>query len=200
MKAPLIQIKNLHISVSTFLPEQLAASASFLEPGAVMPAAPATPACGALTPPAIGEYWVGQGGIYAGRREYPEGPCYVIFAATDVGKHAYGESGTSVGATSNIDGLENTAILVNRDGSHPAADAAYAYTCDGHQDFSLPSIGELNHAWLYIPESFAKEAYWSSSQRSANLAFTMLFADGLQYYGVKGNELRVRPVRRLPIQ
>lgn len=199
MKAPLIQIKNLHVSISTFLPEHLAASASYLEPSTFAPAVPASPASDALTPPAIGEYWVGQGGIYAGRREYPEGLCHVVFAATDVGKHTFGESGISVEATSKIDGRENTAILVNRDGSHPAADAAYAYTCDGHNDFSLPSIGELNHAWLYIPESFEKDWYIGSTQRSAYGAFTMHFDDGHQLDYVKYHELRVRPVRRLPI-
>lgn len=199
MKSPLIQIKNLHVSISTFLPEHLVASASYLEPDTFAPAAPATPAGDALTPPAIGDYWPGQGGIYAGVRQYPEGLCHVIFAATDVGKHTFGESGISVEATSKIDGRENTAILVNRDGSHPAADAAYAYTCDGHNDFSLPSIGELNHAWLYIPESFEKDWYIGSTQRSADGAFLMYFVDGLQGSHGKDVELRVRPVRRLPI-
>lgn len=199
MKSPLIQIKNLHVSISTFLPEHLVSSASYLEPSTFAPAVPASPASDALTPPAIGEYWVGQGGIYAGRREYPEGLCHVVFAATDVGKHTFGESGISVEATSIIDGRENTAILVNRDGSHPAADAAYAYTCDGHNDFSLPSIGELNHAWLYIPESFEKDWYISSTQRSAYYAFLMNFDGGGQYGSGKNYELRVRPVRRLPI-
>ncbi|USW94992.1 DUF1566 domain-containing protein [Pseudomonas proteolytica] len=197
MKAPLIQIKNLHISVSTFLPEQLAASASFLELGAFMPAAPATPACSALTPPAIGDYWPGQGGLYGGLRHYPEGLCHIIFAANDVGRHAYGEHGTSVEATSNIDGRENTAVLVNRDGSHPAADAAYAYTCDGHNDFYLPASGELHHGYLYLPESFEKALYISSTQRSAYYAYSMDFEDGRLNTSVKLNERLARPVRRI---
>ena len=196
MKAPLIQIKNLHVSISTFLPEHLVSSASYLEPSSFAPAVPASPASDALTPPALGEYWPGQGGIYGGIRLYPEGLCYVIFAATDVGKHAYGEYGTEVEATSRHDGRENTAILVNRDGSHPAADAAYAYTCDGHNDYYLPSIGELNHAWQYIPDSFEKNWYISSTQRSAYDAFYLDFDDGTQLYYVKSHELRVRPVRR----
>lgn len=196
MKSPLIQIKNLHVSISTFLPEHLVSSASYREPSTFAPAVPASPASDALTPPALGEYWPGQGGIYGGIRLYPEGLCYVIFAATDVGKHAYGEYGTEVEATSRHDGRENTAILVNRDGSHPAADAAYAFTCDGHNDFSLPSIGELNHAWQYIPDSFEKDWYISSTQRSAYSAFTMVFDGGYQYGLGKYVELRVRPVRR----
>lgn len=151
---------------------------------------------GGLVPPAIGEYWVGQGGIYGGRREYPEGLCYVIFAVTDVGRHSYGEYGTNVEATSGIDGRENTAILINREGSHPAADAASAYTRDGHNDFYLPSSGELHHGYLYLPESFEKDLYISSTQRSANFAYTMDFVDGWLNNNAKYYERLARPVRR----
>ena len=195
MKAPLIQIKNLHISISTFTKEAsaglLAGSEAFYEE------ALKTGVMSATEPPALGEYWPGQGGIYAGVRQYPEGLCHVIFAATDVGKHAYGEYGTEAEAVSRHDGRENTAILVSRDGSHPAADAAYAFTCDGHSDFYLPSIGELNHAWQYIPESFEGEWYISSTQRSADTAYGMDFVDGWLDNLVKGNERLARPVRRI---
>ncbi|NWC20390.1 DUF1566 domain-containing protein [Pseudomonas tolaasii] len=44
-------------------------------------------------------------------------------------------------------------------------------------------------------EAFRDTWYWSSSQRSADTAFYMGFDDGAQYYGDKGFELRVRPVR-----
>ncbi|EJM20206.1 hypothetical protein PMI21_01109 [Pseudomonas sp. GM18] len=44
-------------------------------------------------------------------------------------------------------------------------------------------------------EAFKPTWYWSSTQRSADLAFTMSFADGYQYGGDKYYELRVRPVR-----
>ncbi|WP_411835661.1 DUF1566 domain-containing protein [Pseudomonas chlororaphis subsp. aurantiaca] len=150
-----------------------------------------------LTPPAIGEVWPGQGGIYGGLRQYPEGMCHVIFATEDVGRHAYGDYGVSTEATSRTDGRANTSILIARTGKHPAAIAAAAYTADGHADFYLPAIGELHHGWQYAPESFIEEWYYlSSSQRSANLAFDMGFVDGYQDYYCKGLELRVRPVRR----
>ena len=195
MKAPLIQIKNLHISISTFTKEAsaglLAGSEAFYEE------ALKTGVMSATEPPALGEYWPGQGGIYAGVRQYPEGLCHVIFAATDVGKHAYGEYGTEVETVSRHDGRENTGILVSRDGSHPAADAAYAFTCDGHSDFYLPSIGELNHAWQYIPESFEGEWYISSTQRSAYGAYLMGFEDGWLYNDGKYGERLARPVRRI---
>ena len=150
-----------------------------------------------MATPAIGEYWPGQGGIYGGLRHYPEGLCHIIFASVDLGRHAYGEHGTNVEATSNIDGRENTAVLVNRDGSHPAADAAYAYTCDGHNDFYLPSSGELHHGYLYLPEAFEKGWYISSTQRSANYAYLMDFEVGWLTNDDKSLERLARPVRRI---
>lgn len=45
-------------------------------------------------------------------------------------------------------------------------------------------------------EAFKDTWYWSSSQRSADNAFGMLFADGGQVSVGKRGELRVRPVRR----
>ncbi|MCV4287912.1 DUF1566 domain-containing protein [Pseudomonas capsici] len=155
-----------------------------------------------LTPPAIGQIWPGQGGIYGGIRQYPEGMCHVIFAEKDVeGRHAFGDYGVKVDAESRTDGCANTKALLAREGKHPAAIAAAAYTADGHEDFSLPSIAELNHAWSYLPDSFDQSWYYiSSTQRSANLAFFMLFGAGYQGSLVKVTEFLVRPVRRLPIQ
>ncbi|AZD84983.1 hypothetical protein C4K14_2149 [Pseudomonas chlororaphis subsp. aureofaciens] len=150
-----------------------------------------------LTPPAIGEVWPGQGGIYGGLRQYPEGMCHVIFATEDVGRHAYGDYGISTEATSRTDGRANTAILIARTGKHPAAIAAAAHTADGHADFYLPAIGELHHGWQYAPESFSEEWYYlSSSQYSADSAYGMVFVDGWLYHYGKHNVRVVRPVRR----
>ena len=44
-------------------------------------------------------------------------------------------------------------------------------------------------------EAFQDRAYWSSSQRSADVAFYVDFVDGYQFSNAKFNELRVRPVR-----
>ncbi|KAF1004402.1 MAG: hypothetical protein GAK36_00071 [Pseudomonas sp.] len=122
----------------------------------------------------------------------------MIFATEDVGRHAYGDYGVSTDSTSRTDGRANTAILVARTGKHPAAIAAAAYTAQSHTDFYLPAIGELHHGWQYAPESFSEEWYYlSSSQSSADSAYTMVFAGGwLHSYG-KHHERLVRPVRRL---
>ena len=50
------------------------------------------------------------------------------------------------------------------------------------------------------PEAFQPRAYWSSTQRSANSAFSLTFDDGNQVNDVKSYELRVRPVRRVLIE
>lgn len=194
-QAPVYQAKNLTI-INLFAPEAPPAQVTQLAAGFAVPLSEVQPVPTGLTPPAIGEYWPGQGGIYAGIRQYPEGLYHVIFAAQDVGRHAYGEHGTEVEATSRTDGHQNTLVLAGRNGSHPAAGAAFGFTCDGHSDFYLPAIAELSHAWANIPEHFETGWYWSSSQRSAYDAFGMTFGDGCQHDYGKDIELRVRPVRR----
>lgn len=149
--------------------------------------------------PEIGAVWPGQGGIYGGLRQYPEGLCHVIYAAQDLpGRYGYGDYGVSVEATSRTDGRADTEVLVGREGKYPAAIAAAAYTAEGHTDFYLPSIGELHHAWQFAPESFSEEWYYlSSTQRSAYGAYYMDFEDGwLNYHYGKINERLARPVRR----
>jgi hypothetical protein len=150
--------------------------------------------------PALGEYWPGQGGfnggLVAARGDVPAH--YLIIAKDDLGKHEWGGRGKESEATSKTDGLANTQALYADDrDDHPAADACAEHQADGHDDFYLPACGELYHCWLNVPELFAKDTwYWSSSQRSAYVAFYMSFAGGYQGYGDKGHELRGRPVRR----
>lgn len=146
------------------------------------------------TIPAIGAIWPGQGGIYAGIRQYADGLRHVVFSAEDVGEHEWGAYGVEVEASSRIDGRINSHVLTDNDG-HPAASAAANYTADGLTDFYLPSIGELSHGWQFIPEHFKRDWHWSSSQRSAYFAFGMLFDGGIQGSTGKNDELRVRPVR-----
>ncbi|MGV8917791.1 MAG: DUF1566 domain-containing protein [Pseudomonas sp.] len=149
--------------------------------------------------PAFGEYWPGQGGINGGyvtaSGDVPAH--YLIFANEDIGTHEWGGRGKESSAVSKTDGDTNTAALVE-EGGHPAAIAASTYCADGHKDFHLPASAELYQAWLNIPDKFAKDTwYWSSSQRSANLAFIMHFSVGNQDLSVKYIECSVRPVRRL---
>lgn len=149
--------------------------------------------------PEVGEYWPGQGGHNGGFVPARDGiPAhYLVFAAKDVGDHAWGRRGEESGATSKWDGLANTQALL-AEGGHPAATACAEHQDDGHSDFYLPAAAELYQGWLNVPDLFAKDCwYWSSTQRSAYHAFLMGFLVGNQGYGDKNTELRVRPVRRV---
>ena len=199
MQAPSISIKNLtlniHSSPKAAMPALTVLSAALAAGGAMKVEATA------LTDiPAVGQAWPGQGGINGGlvaaRGDVPEH--YLIIAATDVGDHEWGGCREESKSTSKTDGKANTEWLCNEETQHPAANACAEYKADGHHDFYLPAAAELYHCWVNCPEVFAQDCYyWSSSQRSANYAFSLHFADGLQNNLGKYGELRVRPVRRL---
>ncbi|MGP5464962.1 DUF1566 domain-containing protein [Pseudomonas helleri] len=164
----------------------------------VLPPAANTQPINAHSIPEFGAVWPGQGGHNGGlvAAHGNVAAHYLIIAAKDVGSHEWGERGSESQATSKRDGFANTVTLM--EGDHPAAKAATGYTADGHDNFYLPAAAELYHCWLNAPDLFDKDTwYWSSTQRSANLAFFMYFDVGSQLNDAKTNERRVRPVRRL---
>ncbi|MBB1614497.1 DUF1566 domain-containing protein [Pseudomonas sp. UMC65] len=149
-----------------------------------------------IQPPAIGEVWPGQGGIYAGfmpARNGAEG--YNLILGEELGRFEWGQYGDESPATSMIDGRANTLALTESGGEYPAATAAHKHEADGHADFYLPAAAELYEIWLNLNGKLSGWV-WSSSQRSALTAFGMTFGGGLQTSYGKDNELRVRPVRR----
>ncbi|MBG8559191.1 DUF1566 domain-containing protein [Pseudomonas qingdaonensis] len=92
----------------------------------------------------------------------------------------------------------------------PTIDSNYCWGRDGDNPHSAP-VGLLYTEELPAQtaveafkaggkQAFQPRAYWSSTQRSANLAFFMHFVDGYQYNHAKSGELRVRPVRSELIQ
>ncbi|HDS0925499.1 TPA: DUF1566 domain-containing protein [Pseudomonas putida] len=92
----------------------------------------------------------------------------------------------------------------------PTTEASYCWNRDGDNPNSEPvgllyteeSPGQTVHEMFRAgaPEAFQRAWYWSSSQRSANLAFNVYFADGTQGSFGKSDELRVRPIRSEIIQ
>ncbi|WP_265532547.1 DUF1566 domain-containing protein [Pseudomonas saponiphila] len=195
MKAKTISIEadGLKIKGTAERMIQLLAASVFVQ--ALPPAANVQPVVASAVPE-IGQPWPGQGGLNGGfvpaRGDVPAH--YLIFGAKDLGEFAWGRYREESEATSKWDGKANTDALISA-GGHPAAEAARAYTADGHNDFDLPAATQLYQAWAH--DLISEGYYWSSSQRSANTAFGMRFGDGNQDTNGKLLELRVRPVRRL---
>lgn len=188
---------------------------------AIVNASPQAPSerTGTITPPAIGQYWPGQGGIYCGvLPAVGDQPAVHMVFSTEEAKLTWGPYGETVeGASSRSNGRGNTrAILlsvstgksnyceaqaeIKNSSKYPAAKWAAEYTNDGHTDFHLPSQAELFMASLHAPQVFNKDGwYWSSTQISAFNAFVQDFEHGNSSWGDKVIECRVRAVRRIPL-
>ena len=130
-----------------------------------------------LTPPAVGDDWAGQGGIYAGLSLTDDGlhACHLILADTD------------------------------RDLEHNWADAG-AWTAgldiDGHKDFTLPNRVDGIVLYRRLRDRFAlNDWHWLSEQHAqySDCAWVQYFTSGNQGNFHKSNEYRARAVRRLVI-
>jgi hypothetical protein len=161
-----------------------------------------TEAITTLIPPAVGQHWPGQGGVYMGTMpaigDLPAR--HLIFSAEAPESLAWGPYGTKVeGANSRTDGAANTAAILAHKAAHggefPAAEWAAAYTADGHADFHLPSQADLFFASLQPTALFALAWHWSSTQGSSDGAFFQDFDDGWSDWGFKAYDYRVRAVR-----
>lgn len=145
-------------------------------------------------PPKIGEYWQGQGGIYAGDFLGADGSIYGLIVAPeqDIGSATWGPNGER--DLSDWDGLENTRRLTNK---CPAAKLAAGYTRDEHADFYLPARRELLLGVANLHDTFGKESwYWTSTPRSENYAWAVDFEGGSTRNTHRVSEFRVRPFRR----
>lgn len=151
-------------------------------------------------PPAIGNYWSGQGGIYAGVIRNPaSNKKWHLILETEQQKLAWGEYGEKIeGASCYWDGEANTKVLLTNN-KCPAATWAASRNVDGHNDFYLPAQRELNLICTNLHDRCDKAWHWSSTQYSAFYAWYQDFEYGDQYLYDKASEFAVRAVRRLPI-
>jgi hypothetical protein len=125
------------------------------------------------TPPKIGEYWPGQGGIYAGMARGRDGESdYPLILSTEV---------------------------PGRDFKwQDALDHAKTITADGHSDFTVPTRFESALLYANLQDQFDTDYwYWTSTQFSELSAWGQHFGHGEQYDGIKYYERRCRFVRRL---
>lgn len=158
--------------------------------------------------PAFGSAIAGQGGIFAAILRGPtvdgvQLPPYALLvsdAATGEVNAAWGNYGKDVpGTSSRTDGKANTDAMVMAE--CPAALRVREISIDGHTDFYLPALGELNSAAANVPELFNTEGwYWTSTQYSRDSAFVQDFEHGTSFWLSKDNEHRVRAFRRIPLE
>lgn len=153
--------------------------------------------------PAVGEYWEGQGGIYAGIMPDYTGtsPYHLVLSTEEAVNMAWGPNGApDHAARSKTDGHANTDALSRCDHVHPAAGWAARYQKDGHTDFYLPARRELDMAATALPAQFSRtDWYWSSTEQTADTA------QGVNLNGVPLGTLfktfagRARAVRRIVV-
>lgn len=127
------------------------------------------------TPPKIGQYWPGQGGIYAGLAAGRDGaPDYHLIVSDSVVKDVEWEA---------------------------AKTWAGRLTADGHDDFALPSRKEQALLFANVAGLFDPEWYWSGEAYASNAgyAWCQTFGTGGQYCDPIDSELRARAVRRLTV-
>jgi len=165
--------------------------------------APATPPkpTTSPTPPAIGEYWAGQGGRYIctlpALLGMPER--HLIVGDGEAEDLTFGPVADVSGATSQIDGAANTKALLGH-GEHPAAQWASEYAADGHTDFFLPARLDMVMAHICAAKIFKTSGwYWTSTQISRRDAFVQVFENGFSFWGSKGHEHRARAFRVIPL-
>ncbi|TDV04646.1 DUF1566 domain-containing protein [Paraburkholderia caballeronis] len=165
----------------------------------VLAASDASATTTAIAVPRIGEYWDGQGGIYAGVMPLEDGGIAHRIVSIDEAKDFEygGYDHTVAGADSKLDGLANTQALLSDSKEHPAARWCTDYAKDGHSDFYLPAQRELSLAWATIATVFGPYWYWSSTQFSAYNAWGQYFDGGYQDNAIKYSKGRVRAFRRL---
>ncbi len=164
------------------------------------PVAAAAVAPVAGQPPAPGEVWPGQGGIFLCTLPAMFNlPARHLVRSTAEAKQKWGPYEEVAGAGSHFDGAANTAKLLAH-GRHDAAAFASSYSADGHADFFLPSKMDLLFAHLYAPQVFEKEGwYWTSTQGSRNYAFVVDFEFGYSDWHGKDYDHRVCAVRVIPV-
>lgn len=196
-QTPRIQAKNLNVTLNFFAPETVTPI-----PGTLATLATAS-AFSPITPPTIGTYWNGEGGIYAGlmRGENGQPDYHLIVAGDEDGATsdavwgAYGKDES--GAKYARDGLLNTASLAGSGNDHPAAIWATNLDVKGHTDWYLPARFELALCYASVPELFDEAWYLSSTQCSPYGAWIQDFGGGYQNNDHKATARRARAVRRV---
>lgn len=123
-------------------------------------------------PPHIGQYWPGQGGVYAGMARGRDGEAdYPLILCEEATDQAFSWQG--------------------------ALDHAKTITADGHSDFTVPNRWESALLYANLQDLIdTAHVYWTSTQSSESTAFIQYFNNGGQSDSLKASERRCRFVRR----
>lgn len=161
-----------------------------------------------ITLPAFGSFIASQGGMLTAILRGPvingiEQPPFALLVSDatvgEIEECSWGEYGKDVpGACSRTNGKANTDAMVLAE--CPAALRVRELMIDGHSDWYLPSLGELNSAAANVPELFSTDGYyWTSTQSSRYRAFIQDFEYGYSSWIIKVYEHSVRAFRRIPL-
>lgn len=174
----------------------------------------------APTPPAIGEYWTGQGGYYAGDITYADGRQFHLVVAdksadiTGANSQWKTSNTTTAGTTNLSDGMANTESMIAAGIElHPAANHCVNYAGGENSDWYLPAKDELNVIYLNLnpsvsqsnrfanggAQAFNNWHYWSSTEFNSAYPWSQLLTDGTigNVYAKTQTFQYVRPIRRV---
>lgn len=161
--------------------------------------------------PAIGQYWKGKGGIYAGIMRDGNRQWHLILASESIEpviddkyqisncafKGTWGQYPNKIaGEFSRNDGQHNTQLILAAEPENNLALSITSLNIDGHNDFYLPAQCENNLLFINLREHLTQQWHWSSTQYSARHAWSQDFADGDQDIDGKDFSLAARAVRR----
>ncbi len=154
--------------------------------------------------PAAGEVFPGQGGVLAGIILGKKGePSFALIRATDAAANfkdvELGTYGTEVENASHfLDGITNTKALA--EAGSEICQQILQLNIEGHTDFYLPAIGELQAATSHIREQMEFDDYYlSSTQYGAHGVRVQDFDYGFSYHDYKGTERRAVAFRRIQL-
>ena len=174
----MIHIENIHIHVN---PNQQHNSIAEAMLKAVFTASESVPEPGddskeiVVTPPPIGEYWHGQGGIYAGlaRGENGQPDYHLVLAMTKPQQHFTWEAAKAF---------------------------AQRVTVEGHLHFTLPNRIESALLFANLRDKFDTNYwYWTGTKHSDSRAFSQSFYSGVQNDHNDTIEAPARFVRRVAL-
>ena len=135
-------------------------------------------------------------------RATPTSPPWLLILSTDPAgefESAWGEYGQNVpGCDSRVDGFTNTLAMFMA--GCEAATRLHELNIGGHNDWYIPARAEALLCHAVAKDHLPKGWMWTSTQYSANHAWTQTFDVGIQYGSDKRNQSRVRAVRRLILQ